>query len=224
MDNERQNEGNSDERRNRPATRNPNLLIPLIFIAALVLWMLFSWGEQSSTISYRYFENLLQGLNYDGQVLKDDNGEPLGCVIEQVEFTARTARGIFRVIPPPEPSYNAQGELVQPKPDAKLNKHFVVYLSQSDQARSETEQAVKDAGVKSIKFEANSGDLFFWYYAALIMFSFGLLLFMILSFRRSQSQMMGGGGFLSNFSAARPKNMKPPPNRLRSRTSPAWKA
>ncbi|MCH1402872.1 MAG: ATP-dependent zinc metalloprotease FtsH, partial [Candidatus Nanopelagicales bacterium] len=43
-------------------------------------------------------------------------------------------------------------------------------------------------------------DMIGWYYAALLMFTFGLLLFMILSFRRSQNQMMGGGGFLSNFS------------------------
>lgn len=200
MENERQNQGNGDDRRSRPPSRNPNLLIPLILIAALTLWLLFSWGEQSSTISYGYFENLLKGKDYNGNVLTDDDGKPLGCMIEQVEFTSRSAKGLFKIIPEPEPSYNAKGELVQPKPGTELKKHFTVALSHNDQTRDKTVQAVIDAEVKNVKFEAQSGDLFFWYYAALIMFSFGLLLFMILSFRRSQSQMMGGGGFLSNFS------------------------
>lgn len=200
MDEQQPNEGNTDDRRNRPPTRNPNLLIPLILIAALTLYLLFSWGEQSSTISYGYFEKLLQGLDYNGDVLKDDDDTPLGCVIEQVEFSTRTAKGLFRVTPPPEPTRNAKGELVEPSKKTELNKRFIVHLSHDDQTRADTIQAVIDAGVKDVKFEASSGDVFFWYYAALIMFSFGLLLFMILSFRRSQSQMMGGGGFLSNFS------------------------
>ena len=199
MDNERENDRNTDERRTRPPTRNPNLLIPMLIIGGLLLYMLMQWGyDQTSTISAKYFKNLLEGKDFDGKKILDDDDNPIGEIIEQVEFTSRGAKGIFRIIPPPEPTYNTKGEFVEPKTGATLQKHFQVELPRDDVSRAAFVDAAYKS-VRSVKVEPVS-DMIGWYYAALLMFTFGLLLFMILSFRRSQNQMMGGGGFLSNFS------------------------
>ena len=199
MDNERDNHGNTEGRRARSPSRNPNLLIPMLIIAGLLLYMLMQWGsDQTSTISVKYFKNLLEGKDLNGQPILDDDGNPITEIIEQVEFTSRGAKGIFKTIPPPEPTYNTKGELVEPKKDAELKKHFQVELPRDDVSRAALVEATIKS-VRSVKVEPVS-DMIGWYYAALLMFTFGLLLFMILSFRRSQNQMMGGGGFLSNFS------------------------
>lgn len=199
MDNERENEKTTDDRRARSPSRNPNLLIPMIIIGGLLLWMLMQWTyDQTSTITAKYFKNLLDGKNYNGQPILDDDDNPITDIIEQVEFTSRGAKGIFKTIPQPEPTYNSKGELVEPKKDATLKRHFQVELPRDDVSRAKFIEAAYRS-VPSVKVEPVS-DMIIWYYAALLMFTFGLLLFMILSFRRSQNQMMGGGGFLSNFS------------------------
>ena len=108
------------------------------------------------------------------------------------------AKGVFRMIPDAEPKLEG-GKWVAPKGDLKLKKEFWVDLPDNDITLGKLKDEVLEAGVR-VDYETITSDIFAWYYAALIMFSLGLLLFMILSFRRSQSQMMGGGGFLSNFS------------------------
>ncbi len=200
MDNDKEKDSNSDERRSRPPTRNPNFLIPLVLLALLLLLLMYTMGDNSSTISYGYFQNLLQGRDAAGKVINDDDGSPVGCLIEHIVFTPGGANGVFKRIPDAEPRYDSQGTRIEPKTDAKLKKQFHVDLPDDAPSRAMVIEQVKDAGVMSVKFEENTSDWIAWYYAALIMFSLGLLLFMIFSFRRSQSQMMGGGGFLSNFS------------------------
>ena len=199
MDNDREDSTNTDERRMRGPTRNPNLLIPMLIIGGVLLYMLMQWNaEKTSSISSKYFKNLLEGKDYYGELILDDDDDPRKEIIERVVFTTSGAKGIFKVIPPPEPSYSTKGELVEPKKDAALAKHFTVELPPNDLSRDALYNLAMDK-VKSVTIEPVS-DMIGWYYAALLMFTFGLLLFMILSFRRSQSQMMGGGGFLSNFS------------------------
>ena len=87
MDNE-QDRSNPDERRTRPPTRNPNLLIPLILIVIVTLFLLVNYAsDQTSTISLGYFEKLLKGEDYNGTVIMDDDDNPVGCMIEQIEFS-----------------------------------------------------------------------------------------------------------------------------------------
>ena len=199
MDNDREDQNKTEERRMRGPTRNPNLLIPMLIIGGILLYMLMQWNSgKTSTISEKYFKNLLVGKDFNGEPILDDDDDPREEIIERVVFTTRGAKGIFKTIPPPEPSYNTKGELVPPLDDAKLAKHFQVELLPNELSRDALYNTAMDK-VKSVSIEPVS-DMIGWYYAALLMFTFGLLLFMILSFRRSQSQMMGGGGFLSNFS------------------------
>ncbi len=200
MDNERENNRKTDDRRARPPSRNPNLLIPLLIIGGLMLYMLMQWGnDQTSTISAKYFKNLLAGKDFYGEPISDDDGNPISDIIEEVEFTSRGAKGIFKVLPRPEPTYDTKkGDWIKPKEDATLKRNFQVELPRDDVSRAALVEAAYKS-VPSVKVEPVS-DMIAWYYAALLMFTFGLLLFMILSFRRSQNQMMGGGGFLSNFS------------------------
>ena len=199
MDNERDNEKDTDDKRSRSASRNPNFLIPLLLLAALMFMILYSWNDGPSSISYSYFQNLLDGRDADGKVIRDDDDKPVGCMIEYMKFTPGGATGIFKMIPDAEGVYNSEGNLTTPKADAKLKKRFSVDLPDDAPSRARVIDEVREAGV-NVEFDENSSDIFAWYYGALIMLSLGLLLFMILSFRRSQSQMMGGGGFLSNFS------------------------
>ena len=199
MDNERDNEKKSDDKSSRSA-RNPNFLIPLLLLAALMVMILYNWNDGPSSISYSYFRNLLEGKDANGKVITDDDGTPIGCMVEHLKYSKSRggAKGVFKMIPDAEPRYEG-GKLIQPKADLKLKKEFWVDLPGDDISLGKVKDAVEDAGVK-IEYEKVNSDIFAWYYAALIMFSLGLLLFMILSFRKSQSQMMGGGGFLSNFS------------------------
>ena len=198
MDNQRDKETDTEEKRSR-SSRNPGLLIPMLLIGGLLIYTIMQWSaDKTSTISAKYFKNLLEGKDYHGEVILDDDGNPINEIIAQVEFTARGAKGIFKTIPDPEPSYNNKFEVVEPKPDTKLSKTFQVELPRDDGSLAPFYKLAEE-NVTSVKVEPVS-DVFGWYYAALLMFSFGLLMFMLFSFRRSQSQMMGGGGFLSNFS------------------------
>ena len=193
------NENNTEERPSRPPTRNPNFMIPLLILVGLILIMIYAFNDSTSTISYGYFQNLLEGKDADGNVMVNDSEEEHGCVIEQITITPAGATGTFRTVPAPEPYYK-DGKKIMPGPDVKLSKQFSVDLPTDDPTRGEIMNQVEEAGIPSISVQNGGNDIFAWYYFALIMFSLGLLLFMILSFRRSQSQMMGGGGFLSNFS------------------------
>jgi cell division protease FtsH len=201
MDQEkRENRADSDERRQRPPTRSLNFWMLLIILGCIVVYLLVSFqNNQVSKISVGYFRNLLKGLNYYGQPIKNEDGEPVGSVVAAIELTQSGAYGIFEPIPDPEPTYDAEGNLKSPAKDKKLNKKFYVELPGNDQTRDKIMTEIEKAGVRSVKVQPSS-DMLGWYSGALIAFSLGLLLFMLISLRRSQNQMMGGGGFLSNFS------------------------
>lgn len=200
MDKERERPSGNDERENRPPTRNPNLLIPLIALALLTIYMLISsWPQASSDISYGYFMNLLEGKDYNGELLLNDDNEEIGCPIEEVQFTEQGATGVFRVKPKAEPTRDAEGNLKDGS-DEDLQKRFSVRLPPGEQTRDKVIAAVQEAGIAVVGVEKPTSDPLAWLYGMFILLLFGSLLFMLLSFRRSQNQMMGGGGFLSNFS------------------------
>ncbi|MFT5300631.1 MAG: cell division protease FtsH [Mariniblastus sp.] len=198
MDNDKVDSNNADEKRMRGPTRNPNFLFLLLIIGALMLYLLMQWNsQQTSSISVKHFENLLQSKDYKGEPIVDDDGDTITTIIQRVEFTEAGAEGIFSVLPRPEPTYDTKGELVEPKEDT-LQKNFTVVIPANDRTRDDLYQlAIKT--VPSVVSKPKS-DAAAWVYAALMMFTFGLVIFMILSLRRSQGNMMGGGGFLSNFS------------------------
>ena len=201
MDNERDNGKKNEDRKGKGPSRNPNLLIPMLLIGVLLLFLIMQWGNsQTSTISLRYFQNLLEGKDYDGEVLSNpDDGKPLADVIKQITLTPRGARGLFRAENiPKEPTFDSEGKRQNPKEGEFLKTNFQVEFPPNDIKRAELINQIEE-NVDNFTVEPAT-DMIGWYYAALLMFTFGLLLFMVLSFRRSQNQMMGGGGFLSNFS------------------------
>ena len=127
MDNERDNGKKNEDRKGKGPSRNPNLLIPMLLIGVLLLFLIMQWGNsQTSTISLQYFQNLLDGKNYDGELLSNpDDGKPLEDVIKQVTLTPRGARGLFRAEKiPKEPTFDSEGKRINPQPDEFLKKNF----------------------------------------------------------------------------------------------------
>ncbi len=201
MDNEKRDDrSNSDDKQPRIPTRNLNFWMLLIILGCLIAWMLFSFqNSQTSTIGVGYFRNLLKGQDFYGKKLMDDDGKEIKTLVEAVTITPQGVRGIFKSQPPAEPTYDSQQMLQVPPSDAKLKKTFYVELPANPQTRDKIIDEIYDVGINSIEVQPAS-EILGWYTFALIAFSLGLLMFMIISLRRSQNQMMGGGGFLSNFS------------------------
>ncbi len=192
-----------DDKRPRPM-RNLNFWMLLFLLGCLIVYLVVSYQtNQVSKISLSYFQNLIHGSDYSGKPLLNDDGKPLGSLIEAVEFSQNGVYGVFKTIPAPEPTYDAKGNLEAPKPDAKLAKLFYVELPPIPEARNTILEELKAANV-NVRAQPIS-DMLSWYSFALIVFSLGLLTFMLFSLRRSQNQMMGGGGFLSNFSRSTAK-------------------
>ncbi|MEM9943363.1 MAG: ATP-dependent zinc metalloprotease FtsH [Planctomycetota bacterium] len=198
MEPNRANPEKDDKTGNQPG-RSPGLFLPLLILSGVILVVAAfnSYTSQPSQISFGYFLKLLKGEDYDGSVLKDDSGNPLGCVIEQVNLTSTGATGIFRVAPESQPQRDSEGNL---KKDERfqLKKRFSVTIARDEASRAKATEAILDAGVD---FSAAPQDYTIgWIYIGMMVLTFGLIGFMIFQVRRSQSQMMGGGGFLNNFS------------------------
>ncbi len=198
MEDKSPNDKSSEKRSNQPARSMPIWMLLIVLGSVLVYMLLYMNNTDQSTISFTYFENLVQGKNYYGNEILDENDEPVGCMIETFDVSEDQASGIFKQIPDPEPTFNAKGERIAPKPGVQLKKHYTVRLPDSETHRDSLLKRLKDAGVRVDIKPPN--DTLSYYTALIILFSLGLLLFMFLSLRRTQSQMMGGGGFLSNFS------------------------
>jgi cell division protease FtsH len=181
------------------ANKNTNYLVPLLILAGLLIFLVFNFqNNQRSRISYGYFQNLIKGHDFNDKPILGDDGEPIMPLVENITFTPEGATGIFTVVPAPEPRYE-DGKLVQPDPEDKLLKQFVVALPNNDTTRDRLDKELREAGVKSISHPQPSN--FIEMLGTILMFALiGSLLYMFLFLRRSQNQMMGGGGFLSNFS------------------------
>ena len=201
MENPSDNQNELDENQGR-AGRSFNWLFPALFIFLIILLLinLFT-ATPRSDIQYKDFLNFVAGKDQNGEMVRDDNDQPLDTLIEWVDFGPYSAKGMFKVRIPKTAEYNRQtGTLENPGKDAKLEKFFKVNLGGPESPdRTQAIEAVKKAG--TIKYDIESpSNATAWYYAMFLALSFGILIFMVISMRRSQSQMMGGGGFLSSFS------------------------
>ncbi len=198
MDNNNQGDNANPEQESRRPARGINFWILLFLIGALFAYLLFGvQGMDYSTISYSYLNNLIDGKDYDGVEILDDDKQPVGCFVETIEFVEQGAYGTFSITPNPEPKRKSDGTIDKDNRPAKLKKKFFVWLD--EKSREKLQEKLLVAGVKSIKF-SQGNSLLNIYLAIFIFVSLGLLLLMFLSLRRAQNQMMGGTGFLSNFS------------------------
>ena len=201
MDNPSDPQRSQDENQGR-AGRSFNWLFPAFFIFAVVMLLVSIFtSKPQSEISYKDFLNFVEGKNQDGEVVRDDDDRPHDSLIQYVDFGPYSATGMFKIQPHKKATFNRRtGALDQPAKDAKLEKFFLVNLGGPDSPDYEQAiEAVKKAeGIRyNIKPPSNASA---WYYAMFLALTFGVLMFMMISMRRSQNQMMGGGGFLSSFS------------------------
>ena len=198
MDDKNTNLEEGQDKKPRPQRAwNPWLPLIVVLFAGTMMYLLYTPAQ--SSISYSYFNNLIDGKNYDGKQMLDEEGRnPVPTNIESVEMMDNyTARGLFIHPPEAEPRYDKDGNVITPTSDKKLNRQFTVQIPQSSEV---VKDLVKKIEGKGIKLRASSNSDWLGLYSMLFsMMLLGLLLFMLFSFRRSQNPMMGGGGFLSSF-------------------------
>ena len=197
MENKPQDENLGSEQERRPA-RGLNFWILVFVLSALLAWVIF--GVQSmdySNITYSYLSNLIEGKDYDGKDILDDNKNKVGCLVETVEFVENGAYGTFKKVPLPEPVRKADGSIDKENTPKKMKQKF--YVGLDEKSREQLLRKLEEAGVKSISFPQSSSFMNYTL-GMFLLLSLGLLLLMFLSLRRAQNQMMGGTGFLSNFS------------------------
>ena len=184
------------------AGRSFNWLFPALFIFLIILLLVSIFtNTPRSEISYKDFLNFVEGRDQKGELVRDDNDQPLDSLIEFVDFGPYSAKGMFKVAISKQDTFNRRtGAVEKPPKGAKLERFFSVNLGGPDSPDREAAiEAVKKSGV--IRYDIDSpSNASAWYYAMFLALTFGILMFMMVSMRRSQNQMMGGGGFLSSFS------------------------
>ena len=201
MENPSDPQRNQDDSQGRPG-RSFNWLFPALFIFLIILLLVSIFtNTPKSEISYKDFLNFVEGKDQNGDVVRDDNDHRYDSLIEFVDFGPYSATGMFKVRINKQAQFNRRtGILDKPPKDAKLEKFFLVNLGGPDSPdREDAIAAVKKTGV--IRYDIDSpSNASAYYYAMFLALTFGILMFMMVSMRRSQNQMMGGGGFLSSFS------------------------
>src|SRR5262245_56107940 len=102
----------------RPRT---NFGLTLLFLLGIVISFLLylNWVQMPSKISLSYFENLIQGKDFAGKPIVDGTGKPVGPNIERIQIVGEQAYGVFKVIPPAEPAYDANGNQITTKRELK---------------------------------------------------------------------------------------------------------
>ena len=201
MDNPSDSQRDQDENQGRSG-RSFNWLFPALFIFLIILLLVSIFtSTPRSVIEYKDFLNFVKGKDQNGKVVRDDNKQPLDTLIEYVDFGPYSAKGKFKAVIPKQAKYNRRtGGLEKPAKGANLEKFFTVNLGGPDSPDwKDAFEAVKKSGVIRYDIDPPSSAAA-WYYGMFLALTFGILLFMMISMRRSQNQMMGGGGFLSSFS------------------------
>ncbi|MCH2181326.1 MAG: ATP-dependent zinc metalloprotease FtsH [Mariniblastus sp.] len=204
MENNRQDSNQPENNPPRPPSRSFNFWIILILVGSLLaFWVMSSLSLDESQISWSYFQKLVDGQGFDGEVLKNAEGEPIGCMIETAVFGDKQVSGTFKnfdetVALPAEPVRDSSGKVIEPKKDAKLKQKYYTNIPLNPPSRDKLRQQLEEAGVW-VSFDLGNNVLNY-YTIMLILFSIGLVLLMFMTMRRAQNSMMGGGGFLSNFS------------------------
>lgn len=208
---------------NRPPTSPTTLLMLLAFIAILA-WTLGSlfMPVTHSEVTYTYFLKLLEGVDYNGNPILDENGNQVtnslgkgedgeeirvASNIVEVKRSGLILQAYCRVAPPAEPKPAAE-KWRQPigLSDKKLEQYIRVVLDASDLRDNELNRLLGSRGVRLINEKpAETG----WYQMLFIM---GLTVLMIVvmwyMLRRTQSQMFGGGSFLNSFSKSTAKKFE----------------
>ncbi len=196
-ENQNNDQGSNDQ--NIQPTRNLPFII-ILFLLGLGIFLLISnvLFNDTDEIGNPYFLNLIEGKDYDGTSLED----PEGNRIKSLEYWEDTGKavGVFTSAPLAEPVPDANGNISDTalKNRRKLKNKFSVELGKNNEIIAGLTKLLDDKGI-TIQ-PRNGGDMLGMWTTLIVLFTFGLLLFMFLSIRRSQNQMMGGGGFLSNFS------------------------
>ncbi len=179
----------------------------LLFIGlALSIALYINWVQAPSKISLSYLENLIEGKDFNGNEMKDENGRLIGPHIDRITIVGEEAIGVFKVIPPAEPTYDANGNLV---PDTKpLKKQFTVQIpSPNSQAGAALYDRLRSKNINVSKEPLPAYDITSIIILAL-MFTLPVLIMFYLM-RRMQNQAMGGGSFLSSFSRSPAKRFEP---------------
>lgn len=207
MDQQDHKEKSKSDQDPRPNTRNLNFWI-MLFLIGIVSVYLIVWMNSSNAdrITWGYFKNLIDGKDSHGQPITHQ-GKPLETAIQSVEVVDGTVRGSFVTEPPAESQYNAQGELEAQPSSKKLKKRFIVNLPPDPESLTELLRQLREKGVSRVDVLPPT-NLLGLYTTLLVLLSLGLLLFMLISLRRTQNQMMGGGGFLSSFSRSPAKRFE----------------
>ena len=198
MDDKNTNLEEGPDKKPRPQRAwNPWLPLLVVLFAGTMMYLLYTPAQ--SSISYSYFNNLIDGKKYNGEQMFDEEGRnPVTTNIESVEMMDNyTARGTFIHPPEAEPRFDEDGKKIKAIGDKKLNRKFTVQIPQSSEAVNDLVKKLEDKGI-NLRATSNS-DWLGLYSMLFSMMLLGLLLFMLFSFRRSQNPMMGGGGFPFQF-------------------------
>ena len=199
MSEQRPKEQENKDQDDRKMVRGVNIWAILLLTAvAVIAWSLMQ-NAGVSTVSMTYFNQLVEGKNFNGTPLVDGDGKPLeGTDIEKISLRETEATGVFKIAPPPEPRIDAEGKTTLPKEEERLNKQFRLNIPPADSPdRSRFTQLLEK---NEVNYEIAPPSGWNTLMTALFVgFMLGLLLLMFVTMRRAQGQMMGGG-FLSNFS------------------------
>jgi len=199
MSDKKPNDQEQKEMDDRRVVRGVNVWAVIILISIIaILYMVNKYGSVS-TVSMAYFNQLVEGKDYNGETIRDGDGKPIeGSNIEHIVLHETSAEGSFKVPPMPGPVANAEGRLVPPTEGDKLKKHFRINIPPADSPdRSRFVELLRKNKVHYTNAPPSSLNTLI---AALFFgFMLGLLLLMFFTMRRAQSNMMGGG-FPSNFS------------------------
>lgn len=198
MEDNRKTPKQTDDNASRGGQMLPLWVVLILAMVFLSFLFMFYQNLDTSVIKYSYFYNLIEGNDYEGEPLRDEEGERVGCPIESLTIGDSYAVGVFGFIPPPQPQRDRDGNYRPAKPTDKLKKKFRVELPSESEERAKLLEKLRAEGVSSVQFEHAADSAAFWT-TLIIVSSAGLLLFMFIMLRR-QSQMMNGGGFLTNFS------------------------
>ena len=188
---------------NREGGRAARGVNPWFFILLIAIFLAWSWvflsRSNRSEISQSYFEKLIVGEDYDGNRIKNMQGEEIqGSNILEVLLKETTAEGIFKVRPPKEPEIDKNGDRVHAN-DEQLKKQFVVNIAKNgSDSRKNLEDLLRTNNVKWSNAPPSNWNAISL--LVMVLFSLGLLFLMFYMLRRAQGNMLGGGGFLSNFS------------------------
>ncbi len=196
----------ADENRRRLGGTGSWIALLLIGLLATVLVYEFSARMAPSRISWSYFEHLIDGEDFDGRPIRDARGDVLPTNIERITWMGEEAVGIFRVIPPAEPTVDEKGQRVESK--VQLKQQFQVRVPDGNSpAGAALYNRLREKNITVEKGEKPIYDFTTLLFLGLLLFLPVALVIFIM--RRMQNQMMGGGAFLSNFSRSTAKRYEP---------------